>query len=151
MSRFFVLILLSSCIKTVPQASAFVVEHLGTYHTTWETGIHFRAPFIDRIATRVSLRETVVDFKPQAVITRDDESRTTAPRIHSARRGRGGRPCAACTRRAPTAFGCSTRRPRPIGFSPSRAWRHFRRLRTANPPRLSFPALCRVSRALPRQ
>ncbi|MCI8441956.1 MAG: SPFH/Band 7/PHB domain protein [Provencibacterium sp.] len=67
-----ILIILISNIKIVPQASAFVVERLGAYHETWGTGIHFKLPFIDNIAKRVSLKETVVDFKPQPVITKDN-------------------------------------------------------------------------------
>jgi len=67
-----VLILIVSCIKIVPQANAYVLERLGAYHQTWETGLHFRLPFLDRIAKRVSLKETVVDFKPQPVITKDN-------------------------------------------------------------------------------
>ena len=59
-------------IKIVPQANAFVVERLGAYYCTWETGLHFKVPFIDRVAKRVSLKEKVVDFPPQPVITRDN-------------------------------------------------------------------------------
>lgn len=61
-----------SCIKIVPQANSYVIERLGTYHATWETGVHFKFPFIDRIAKKVSLKEQVVDFKPQPVITKDN-------------------------------------------------------------------------------
>lgn len=64
--------LVVSNIKIVPQASAFVVERLGAYHMTWETGLHFKIPLIDRIAERVSLKEMVVDFPPQPVITSDN-------------------------------------------------------------------------------
>lgn len=63
---------LISCIKIVPQASAYVTERMGVYHCTWEAGIHFLTPFVGRIAKRVSLKEQVVDFKPQPVITRDN-------------------------------------------------------------------------------
>ncbi|MBR5320654.1 MAG: SPFH/Band 7/PHB domain protein [Clostridia bacterium] len=56
----------------VPQANAYVVERLGAYHTTWETGIHVKIPVIDRVAKRVSLKEAVVDFPPQPVITKDN-------------------------------------------------------------------------------
>ncbi len=56
----------------VPQANAFVVERLGAYHTTWETGLHVKIPVIDRVAKRVSLKEAVVDFPPQPVITKDN-------------------------------------------------------------------------------
>lgn len=67
-----VLIAVVSCIKVVPQAQVYVIERLGSYHTTWETGLHFKAPFFDRIAKKVSLKEQVVDFAPQPVITRDN-------------------------------------------------------------------------------
>ena len=67
-----VLIILASCIKIVPQAHAVVVERLGGYLATWGVGIHFKAPFIDRIAKRVLLKEQVVDFPPQPVITKDN-------------------------------------------------------------------------------
>ena len=59
-------------IQIVPQAHAFVVERLGAYHQTWNTGLHLKVPFIDRVAKRVSLKEQVVDFPPQPVITRDN-------------------------------------------------------------------------------
>ena len=61
-----------SCIKIVPQAHAVVVERLGGYLTTWSVGLHFKAPFIDRVAKRVLLKEQVVDFPPQPVITKDN-------------------------------------------------------------------------------
>lgn len=67
-----VLIALVSCIKIVPQAMVYVVERLGAYNTTWETGLHFKLPFFDRIAKKVSLKEQVVDFAPQPVITKDN-------------------------------------------------------------------------------
>ncbi len=67
-----VLLVLSTCIKVVPQATAMVVERLGGYLTTWSVGIHFKIPVIDRIAKRVSLKEQVVDFDPQPVITKDN-------------------------------------------------------------------------------
>ena len=66
------LIILALNIKIVPQATVFVVERLGTYYATWETGLHFKIPFFDRIAKRVSIKEQVVDFKPQPVITKDN-------------------------------------------------------------------------------
>ena len=66
------LILIARNIKIVPQAHAFVIERLGTYHATWETGLHLKVPFIDRISKKVSLKEQVVDFPPQPVITRDN-------------------------------------------------------------------------------
>ena len=56
----------------VPQANAYVIERLGAYHTTWDTGIHVKIPIIDRVAKRVSLKEAVVDFPPQPVITKDN-------------------------------------------------------------------------------
>ena len=61
-----------SCIKIVPQAHAVVVERLGGYLTTWSVGLHFKAPFIDRVAKRVLLKEQVVAFPPQPVITKDN-------------------------------------------------------------------------------
>ena len=67
-----VVILLISCICLVPQATAYVMEWLGVYHATWEAGLHFRVPFLMRVAKKVSLKEQVVDFKPQPVITRDN-------------------------------------------------------------------------------
>lgn len=67
-----VLIVISSCIRIVPQAQALVVERLGAYLDTWNVGIHFKVPFIDRVAKRVILKEQVVDFPPQPVITKDN-------------------------------------------------------------------------------
>ncbi|HIQ97124.1 MAG TPA: SPFH/Band 7/PHB domain protein [Candidatus Limivivens merdigallinarum] len=67
-----ILLVLISCIKIVPQATAIVVERLGAYKATWSVGIHFKAPFIDRVAKRVVLKEQVVDFPPQPVITKDN-------------------------------------------------------------------------------
>ncbi len=61
-----------SCIRIVPQAATFIVERLGTYKTTWETGLHFKVPFIDKVAKKISLKEKVADFAPQAVITKDN-------------------------------------------------------------------------------
>ncbi len=61
-----------SSIKIVPQASAYVVQQLGTYKTTWQTGVHFKIPFIEKVAKIVSLKEQVVDFDPQPVITKDN-------------------------------------------------------------------------------
>ncbi len=66
------LILIISCIKIVPQAHVFVIERLGAFHAEWQTGIHFMIPFIDKVAGKVSLKEKVVDFKPQPVITKDN-------------------------------------------------------------------------------
>ncbi|HNW04965.1 MAG TPA: SPFH domain-containing protein [Oscillospiraceae bacterium] len=59
-------------IKIVPQATVYVIERLGAYYATWETGLHFKIPFFDRISKRVSIKEQVVDFKPQPVITKDN-------------------------------------------------------------------------------
>ena len=67
-----VLLLLTSCVKIVPQAQALVVERLGAYLDTWSVGVHFKMPFIDRVAKRVILKEQVVDFAPQPVITKDN-------------------------------------------------------------------------------
>ena len=67
-----VLIVLASCIRIVPQAQALVVERLGAYLDTWDVGVHFKVPFIDRVAKRVILKEQVVDFPPQPVITKDN-------------------------------------------------------------------------------
>ena len=67
-----VILIAASCVKVVPQAKAFVVERLGVYQATWSTGIHFKAPFIDRVAKKVNLKEQVVDFPPQPVITKDN-------------------------------------------------------------------------------
>ena len=67
-----VLAILSSCVRVVPQAQALVVERLGAYLGTFETGIHFMIPFIDRVAKKVNLKEQVEDFPPQPVITKDN-------------------------------------------------------------------------------
>ena len=61
-----------SCIKIVPQANAFILERLGAYKETWSTGVHFKVPFIERVSMRVNLKEQVVDFPPQPVITKDN-------------------------------------------------------------------------------
>ena len=66
------LMVFASCIRIVPQAQAMVVERLGAYLDTWGVGIHFKVPFIDRVAKRVLLKEQVVDFPPQPVITKDN-------------------------------------------------------------------------------
>ena len=66
------LIIVANCVKIVPQAHAVVIERLGGYLTTWSVGLHFKVPFIDRIAKRVILKEQVVDFPPQPVITKDN-------------------------------------------------------------------------------
>ncbi len=67
-----ILIVIVRSIKVVPQAYVFVVERLGSFYTEWETGLHIMVPFIDRISGKVSLKEKVVDFKPQPVITKDN-------------------------------------------------------------------------------
>ena len=67
-----VLMILISCIRIVPQATALVIERLGGYRGTWSVGLHVKAPFIDRVAKRVNLKEQVVDFEPQPVITKDN-------------------------------------------------------------------------------
>ena len=66
------LVLILPNIKIVPQATTFIIERLGTYRTTWETGFHMKVPFIDRVAKKISLKEKVADFAPQAVITKDN-------------------------------------------------------------------------------
>lgn len=66
------IILLFSNIRIVPQAYVYVIERLGAYHVTWDTGLHFKLPFLDRISKKVSIKEQVVDFKPQPVITKDN-------------------------------------------------------------------------------
>ena len=66
------LLVLVSCIKVVPQSKAYVIERLGMYRSTWQTGLHFKLPIIERISKIVSLKEQVVDFPPQPVITRDN-------------------------------------------------------------------------------
>ncbi len=67
-----ILIVLASCIKIVPQANAYVLERLGGYQATWNVGIHLKLPIIDKVAKRVVLKEQVVDFAPQPVITKDN-------------------------------------------------------------------------------
>ena len=67
-----VIILLTSCIKIVPQANAYVVERLGAYQGTWDVGIHFKMPIVDKVAKKVPLKEQVADFAPQPVITKDN-------------------------------------------------------------------------------
>ena len=66
------ILLVSTCVKIVPQAHACVIERLGVYKQTWSVGIHFKVPFLDRISRRVNLKEQVADFEPQPVITRDN-------------------------------------------------------------------------------
>jgi hypothetical protein len=67
-----VLVIASTCVKIVPQASAFVIEFLGTYKATWQTGLYFKIPFFERVARKVNLKEQVIDFPPQPVITKDN-------------------------------------------------------------------------------
>ena len=69
---FILLIIVTSCVKIVPQEHAYILERLGTYMDTWPAGLHFKVPFIDRVARRVNLKEQVVDFPPQPVITKDN-------------------------------------------------------------------------------
>ena len=86
------LLIVVSCIKIVPQASAVILERLGAYKATWSVGIHFKAPFIDKVARKVSLKEQVVDFAPQPVITKDNVTmridtvvffQITDPKLHA--------------------------------------------------------------------
>ena len=67
-----ILVVLASCAKIVPQAYAYVVERLGAYQGTWSVGFHFKMPLIDKVAKKINLKEQVVDFAPQPVITKDN-------------------------------------------------------------------------------
>ena len=67
-----VILILVANVKVVPQAHAYVIERLGAYRTTWDTGLHFMVPFFDKISKKVSLKEQVIDFPPQPVITKDN-------------------------------------------------------------------------------
>ena len=67
-----ILVILASCIKIVPQANAYILERLGGYRATWNVGVHIKVPFIDRVSRRIVLKEQVVDFAPQPVITKDN-------------------------------------------------------------------------------
>ena len=67
-----VVVVAASCVKIVPQARAYVVEFLGAYKTTWQTGLYFKIPFFERVAKNVTLKEQVIDFPPQPVITKDN-------------------------------------------------------------------------------
>lgn len=69
---FIVLAIILANVRIVPQAASYVIERLGAYKTTWEVGLHVKIPFIDSIASKVSLKEQVVDFPPQPVITKDN-------------------------------------------------------------------------------
>ena len=66
------ILLVSTCVKIVPQAHSFVIERLGVYKETWSVGLHFKIPFLDRVSRKVNLKEQVADFEPQPVITRDN-------------------------------------------------------------------------------
>lgn len=68
----FIFVVLAYVVRIVPQAHSYVIERLGAYHSTWNTGIHFLIPFIDRVANKVTLKEIVKDFAPQPVITKDN-------------------------------------------------------------------------------
>lgn len=67
-----VIILLATCLKIVPQATEYVIEFLGKYRTTWQAGLHFKIPFLERVAKSVTLKEQVLDSRPQPVITKDN-------------------------------------------------------------------------------
>jgi len=67
-----IIVVAASCVKIVPQARAYVVEFLGAYKTTWQTGLYFKIPFFERVAKNVTLKEQVIDFPPQPVITKDN-------------------------------------------------------------------------------
>ncbi len=67
-----VVLIVIPCVKVVPQAKSYVIERLGSYYTTWKNGLHFKIPFVDRVANQVSLKEIVKDFAPQPVITKDN-------------------------------------------------------------------------------
>ncbi len=67
-----IIVILVRCIRVVQQAKAYVIERLGAYKTTWNVGLHFKLPFIERVAKVVSLKEQVADFPPQPVITEDN-------------------------------------------------------------------------------
>ena len=67
-----IMILIIKNIRIVPQSNAFIIERLGAYIATWQTGIHVKLPFLDKVANKVSLKEKVLDFPPQPVITKDN-------------------------------------------------------------------------------
>ena len=84
--------IVTSCVRIVPQAQAYVIERLGAYNGTWSVGMHFKVPFIDRVAKKVLLKEQVVDFAPQPVITKDNVTmridtvvyyQITAPKLYA--------------------------------------------------------------------
>ena len=68
----FLVVILAANVRIVPQASAYVIERLGGYNTTWSVGLRVKVPFLDRVAKKVNLKEQVVDFPPQPVITKDN-------------------------------------------------------------------------------
>ena len=67
-----IILLVSANIKVVPQANAYVIERFGAYATTWNVGLHVKIPIMDRVANKVLLKEQVIDFRPQPVITKDN-------------------------------------------------------------------------------
>ena len=69
---FLAIVVIAANIKIVPQSRAYVIERLGAYHMTWQTGLHVKIPIIERVAKNVSLKEQVADFPPQPVITKDN-------------------------------------------------------------------------------
>lgn len=75
----FVLVILASSIKIVPQAYAYVVERLGAYQSTWSVGFHIKIPVFDKVARKINLKEQVVDFAPQPVITKDNVTMRLIP------------------------------------------------------------------------
>ena len=87
-----IIYIIVSCVRIVPQAQAYVIERLGAYNGTWSVGLHFKVPFIDRVARKVVLKEQVVDFAPQPVITKDNVTmridtvvyyQTTDPKLYA--------------------------------------------------------------------
>ena len=78
----FIVWLVISNIRIVPQANAYVIERLGAYNNTWQVGLHIKIPFIDRVARRVNLKETVIDFLPQPVITKDNVTMEIDPVVY---------------------------------------------------------------------
>ena len=78
-----------SCVKVVRQAQALVIERLGAYQATWGTGLHFKIPIFDRVARRVDLKEQVVDFAPQPVITKDNVTMRIDTVVYYRRSGAG--------------------------------------------------------------
>ena len=77
-----IIVLIAMNVKIVPQARAYVIERLGAYNGTWQVGFHFKIPLIDRIAKQVSLKEHVIDFPPQPVITKDNVTMEIATVIY---------------------------------------------------------------------